>query len=303
MKIGRIKLHSYAKINLGLHILGKRIDGYHEIRTLYQTIFLHDNIEISVRSGGGLEFDCNLVKLRGKNNLVVRAIQAVRSRTGVKTGLSVQLYKQIPMGSGLGGGSSNAAITIMGLDYLLKLKMSRQEWFEIGEELGADVPFFFLGGRAVGLGRGSEVYSLQDHLPTHVLIVVSRCPMSTVEAYRQASLRLTSQINKSKIPAFCPAVIDSIESGKELENHFEAVVFKNQPSLRQIKKKLLGCGATRAGLTGSGSAIVGFFENKRDLKRAQMTLKNRDIKLITTRTTTRKQYQNSLVECFQPAIK
>jgi len=303
MKSGRIKLHSFAKINLGLHILGKRTDGYHEIRTVYQTIMLHDNLEISMRSGNGLEFNCNLVELRDENNLVVRAIEAVRNRTGVKTGLSVQLQKQIPTGSGLGGGSSNAAITIMALDYLLKLKMSRQEWFEIGEELGADVPFFFLGGRAIGLGTGSEVYSLQDHLPSHLLIVISAFPIATVDAYRQASLRLTSQDNKSKIPAFCPAVIDNIESGKELENHFESVVFKNQPSLKQIKKRLLQCGATKAGLTGSGSAIVGFFDSKRDLKQAQVALKNRDIQLITTRTTTRKQYQDSLVQCFQQATK
>ena len=299
MKSGRIKLHSFAKINLGLHILGKRTDGYHEIRTVYQTIMLHDNLEISMRSGNGLEFNCNLVELRDENNLVVRAIEAVRNRTGVKTGLSVQLQKQIPTGSGLGGGSSNAAITIMALDYLLKLKMSRQEWFEIGEELGADVPFFFLGGRAIGLGTGSEVYSLQDHLPSHLLIVISAFPIATVDAYRQASLRLTSQDNKSKIPAFCPAVIDNIESGKELENHFESVVFKNQPSLKQIKKRLLQCGATKAGLTGSGSAIVGFFDSKRDLKQAQMALRHKDIQLITTRTITRKQYQDSLVQCFQ----
>ena len=299
MKFDRIKLHSFAKINMGLHIIGKRTDGYHEIRTLYQTIMLHDNLEISIRAGNGLEFNCNLGELRDENNLVVRAIEAVRNRTGVKTGLSVQLQKQIPTGSGLGGGSSNAAITIMALDYLLKLKMSRQEWFEIGEELGADVPFFFLGGRAIGIGTGSEVYSLQDHLPSHLLIVISAFPIATVDAYRQASLRLTSQDNKSKIPAFCPAVIDNIESGKELENHFESVVFNNQPSLKQIKKRLLQCGATKAGLTGSGSAIVGFFDSKRDLKQAQVALRNRDIQLITTRTTTRKQYQDSLVQCFQ----
>ena len=299
MKFDRIKLHSFAKINMGLHIIGKRTDGYHEIRTLYQTIMLHDNLEISIRAGNGLEFNCNLGELRDENNLVVRAIKAIRNRTGVKTGLSVQLQKKIPMGSGLGGGSSNAAITIMALDYLLKLKMSKQEWFEIGEELGADVPFFFLGGRAIGLGRGSEVYSLQDHLPSHLLIVISAFPMATVEAYRQASLRLTSQDNKSKIPAFCPAVIDNIESGKDLENHFESVVFKNQPSLKQIKKRLLQYGATKAGLTGSGSAIVGFFDSKRDLKQAQMALRHKDIQLITTRTTTRKQYQDSLVQCFQ----
>ena len=299
MKFGLIKLHSFAKINLGLHIVGKRTDGYHEIRTLYQTIMLHDNLEISIKAGSGLEFNCNLVELRDENNLVVRAIEAVRNRKGVKTGFSVQLQKQIPMGSGLGGGSSNAAVTIMALDYLLNLKMSKQEWFEIGEELGADVPFFFLGGRAIGLGRGSEVYSLQDHLPSYLLIVISAFPIATVEAYRQASLRLTSQDNKSKIPAFCPAVIDNIESGKDLENHFESVVFKNHPSLKQIKKRLLQNGATKAGLTGSGSAIVGFFDSKRDLRQAPMALRNKDIQLITTRTTTRKQYQDSLVQCFQ----
>ena len=296
MRSGRIRLRSYAKVNLGLHILGKRPDGYHEIRTLFQAIELHDTLEIWTTERQGLEFESNLAGLNSRDNLVVRAIEAVRRHAGVSRGLAARLEKRIPLGAGLGGGSSNAAVTVMGLARLFKMKMSNRDWFEIGGRLGSDVPFFFLGGRAVGIGRGSEVYPLEDAPPSHVLIVVPARPMATVEAFRKASLRLTSQVNESKIPVFCPAFLDALEAGDGLDNHFEQVVFEAQPDLKRLKERLLQCGSRRACLTGSGSALVGLFEEKGALTQAQAALQAGDVRLIATRTLTRDQYQNSLVE-------
>lgn len=302
MKLERIKLRSYAKVNLGLHILGRREDGYHEIRTLFQTVGLHDTLEIRLTQGQGLSFKCNWDELSASNNLVVRAMKAVRSHAGLERGMEVRLEKRIPMGSGLGGGSGNAAVAVMGLDRLLGLGMSRRDLFEIGGALGSDVPFFFLGGRALGVGRGSEVYPLEDDTPCHVLIVIPTQPMPTSEAYRRASLRLTSPVNKSKIPLFCPAFLDTLESGDGLENHFETVVFRDQPDLKNLKLSLLQWGARKAGLTGSGSALVGLFDEKGALTRAQTALRDGNVRLLATRTLTRDQYRNSLVECLQRAI-
>jgi len=302
MKTERIKLRCYAKVNLGLHILGKREDGYHEIRTLFQTIGLHDTLEIRLTQGRGVSLQCNWDELNRGDNLVVRALEAVCRHAGLERGLEARLKKRIPLGAGLGGGSSNAAAAVMGLDRLLGLRMSRQDWFEIGGALGSDVPFFFVGGRALGVGRGSEVYPLVDAAPSHVLIVVPRQPMATADAYRRVSLRLTTPVNKSKIPLFCPAFLDTLESGEGLENHFETVVFRDQPDLKRLKQRLLQWGARKAGLTGSGSALVGLFDEKGALTQTHAALRAGDVRLLTTRTLTRDQYRHSLVECLPRAI-
>ena len=302
MRPEQIKLRSFAKVNLGLHILGAREDGFHEIRTLFQTIGLHDTLEIRLTQGQGVSCQCNWAELNSADNLVVRAMEAVCRHAGLKGGVEARLEKRIPLGAGLGGGSSNAAAAVMGLDRLLGLQMSRRDWFEIGGRLGSDVPFFFLGGRALGVGRGSEVYPLEDEPPCHVLIVVPSRPMPTAEAYRRASLRLTSPVNKSKIPLFCPTFLDALESGEGLGNHFEMVVFRDQPGLKRLKQRLLQSGAKRAGLTGSGSALVGFFDEEGALTQAQATLRDGNVRLLATRTLNRDQYRHSLVECLQQAI-
>ena len=236
MKPARIKLRSYAKVNLGLHIPGEtRGRFFTKYGPFFQTIGLHDTLEIGFTQGRGVSFRCNWAELSSDDNLVVRAMEAVCRHAGLERGLEARLEKRIPQGAGLGGGSSNAAAAVMGLDRLLGLRMSRRDWFEIGGALGSDVPFFFLGGRALGVGRGSEVYPLEDAAPCHVLIVLPPRPMPTAEAYRRASLQLTTPVNKSKIPLFCPAFLDALESGGGLENHFETVVFRDQPDLKRAE--------------------------------------------------------------------
>ena len=137
MRPEQIKLRSFAKVNLGLHILGAREDGFHEIRTLFQTIGLHDTLEIRLTQGQGVSCQCNWAELNSADNLVVRAMEAVCRHAGLKGGVEARLEKRIPLGAGLGGGSSNAAAAVMGLDRLLGLQMSRRDWFEIGGRLGS----------------------------------------------------------------------------------------------------------------------------------------------------------------------
>jgi 4-diphosphocytidyl-2-C-methyl-D-erythritol kinase len=292
----RIVLRSYAKINLGLELLGKRPDGYHEIRTVLQTIGLHDRLTIERTKRRGIRFRSNSNQLDPRDNLVVRAAQLFQKKNQTQDGLRIRLDKQIPPGSGMGGGSSNAAITLLGLSKIYGLSPSSRDLFDWTAQLGSDVSFFIIGGRALGIGRGSEVYPLGDGPQKHVLLAVSRRRVSTADAYKRLSLRLTKQVPVSIIPVFCSGYLDSLNGGRGQENDFERVFFEDFPRLRELKENWYECGAETAGLTGSGSALFGVFTRKKALLKAVATAKQKELRLIQTRTLSRLQYQNGIVE-------
>src|SRR5581483_3087190 len=177
-----MRVRSYAKINWILEVFGSRPDGYHELRTILQTIDLFDTLTFSSLPTGEIEIECDNpdVPLDG-TNLISRAIQLVAGRTGCKKGVKVSIYKQIPIGAGLGG-SSNAAATIMAMEKLWDIPLEPQDLFEIGTSSGADVPFFFFGGTAAGVGRGNEIYPLEDVDSRHLLLVNPRISVPTREA-------------------------------------------------------------------------------------------------------------------------
>jgi 4-diphosphocytidyl-2-C-methyl-D-erythritol kinase len=296
VKFKRIVLRSYAKINLGLHILGRREDGYHEVRTIFQSIGLHDRLEIEVIRKRTIELEGDCDQVRPTQNLVVKAIKLLCQYIHVSQGFYVHLEKKIPLGAGLGGGSSNAATALLGITQLLGLNLSNQDLFEIGGVLGSDVPFFFVGGRALGVGRGSEVYPLEDQPAKYLLLLVPPYPVSTVKAYARLSLPLTKKMNKSMIPVFCPGYMDSLCMGNAVENDFERVVFDDFPELKQLKTRLLNRGADTAALTGSGSTLFALFKSKGDLLKARDGIKAKGTQLIPTRTLSRTQYKNCIVE-------
>jgi len=295
----RISLRSYAKINIGLHILGRREDGYHEIRTIFQTVNLYDRLEIALIRGQEIEFTSDDRGLDPRHNLVVRAILSLSRLKKLDKGYRVHLEKRIPVGAGLGGGSSNAAAAIHGIRRLLNLNLSHKELFEIGGSLGSDVPFFFVGGTALGVGRGAEVYPLEDQPEKYLLLVVPTYAISTVDAYARVTLPLTKKSKKSMIPVFCPGYLDSLDRRNFVGNDFEKVAFRDFPKLRGIKKNLLETGAFAAGLTGSGSALFGLFNSKRELLKARRAIESKQFRVIPTKTLSRKQYWNCLVESLQ----
>ncbi|MGH9805098.1 MAG: 4-(cytidine 5'-diphospho)-2-C-methyl-D-erythritol kinase, partial [Candidatus Acidiferrales bacterium] len=188
-----LTLPAFAKINLTLELLGRRPDGYTEIRTVYQTVALHDRLRmrlvsagagIAVRvSGGGAP--------AGRANIVHRALARACRALGLRRGVEVELEKNIPAASGLGGGSSDAAAAIVGLLRLAGERLPAAELARLAAETGADVPYFFLGGRALGVGRGEEVYALEDAAPEWVVLVTPAVVISTRQAYRWAATRLT----------------------------------------------------------------------------------------------------------------
>ena len=293
MKRQQIIVRSYAKVNFGLQVLGKREDGFHEIRTILQSVDLHDRIVLDRRREPGIEFASNSTDLHPRRNLVCDAIRLFFRKLKIRGGIKVYLDKRIPIGAGLGGGSSNAAATLRGLSILCQRPQPIGQMLEWGGELGSDVPFFLLGGKCLGVGTGAEVYPLEDSPKQYILLVVPSFPVSTAGAYSRLSLKLTKKGSLGKISAFCSGYLNSLGGALALGNDFESVVFSDFPQLKKIKQLLIQSGARGAGLSGSGSALFGVFGSPKELFMARSAMKAEDIRLIETRTVNRVEFLKS----------
>ncbi len=269
-----VRILAFAKINLRLEILGKRADGFHELRTIFQTISLHDELRLrgSRRPGITLSIKGNppLSAEPVEKNLVYRAVQALRRELRIGGGVEIELKKTIPAGRGLGGGSSDAAAALLGYLRLTKKKLAGARLMEIAASLGADVPFFLFGGRALGVNKGDEIYPLPDIPKLHLLVVSPRdIHVPTPDAYRWLKakpLALTNPAGTSKLFQFCALCWSAQGSG--LSNDFERPVFRRHPRLDGIKRELLQRGAAEASLAGSGSAVFGVFPSPAMARRA-----------------------------------
>ncbi|HET9402737.1 MAG TPA: 4-(cytidine 5'-diphospho)-2-C-methyl-D-erythritol kinase [Candidatus Acidoferrales bacterium] len=276
-----IRVPAFAKINLQLRILGKRPDGYHELRTIFQSISLHDELELELTRSGAIELsvegDESLAAESSQDNLVYRALDAARRELNLKAGVRARLKKVTPVGRGLGGGSSDAAAALMGLQRLAKREIPTARLIEIGASLGADVPFFLFGGTAVGVGRGDEIYPLPDAQKFTVLIVSPRdIAVRTADAYcwlnaqpLGAPAKLTNPGTTPKLPPLCALCWSPQEI--TFSNDFEKAVFPRHPRLAEIKRELLQRGAAEASLAGSGSAVFGRFQNPAQARRTART--------------------------------
>jgi 4-diphosphocytidyl-2-C-methyl-D-erythritol kinase len=286
-----IRLRAFAKVNLGLKLVAKRADGYHEIRTVYQTIALHDRLELSLDPAQeGISFSCDHPQMPlGEKNLVYRACDLWRDATGFRGGISARLEKFIPVGSGLGGGSSDAAATLEGLERLSGRKMPLHQRFSLAAQLGSDVPLFLLGGRVLGCGRGEEIYPLPDLPSRKCLVIFPGFPVSTAEAYREAGLRLTSSPRDRNINGVGAWPQFPLLSWGPAE-----VVFARWPELAQLKQQLIRAGAEVASMTGSGSALFALFESARPLLRVSKLIPKGWLQ-FPSRTLTRASYRRLLV--------
>lgn len=260
-----LHLESFAKINLGIEILGKRHDGYHEIRTLFQTVDLFDLLTF-----------CSLprdtVILRGddrtipwdSSNLIHKAASLLKSRYAIEAGAEIHVTKNIPPGKGLGGGSSNAAVTLLALNELWRLGLEKKTLRKLGALLGADVPFFFEGGLCLGRGKGEDL-TLQKDLDSYACVIaLPSLLISTASVYERLPASLTSRHKDSKIIKF----LDSRDLGL-LENDLEETVFRTYPQIEAIKNLIQEQGSELTLMSGSGSAVFGLF---RDRKKAERTL-------------------------------
>ena len=294
-----LRVRAFAKVNLGLKIVGKRPDGYHEIRTVFQAVALHDRLEISLsRRRGGVVVECDAPTLPGgRNNLVYRACELWRRAREFRGGIRVQLEKRIPAGAGLGGASSDAAATLLGLERLTGDRAEPAERFRLAARLGSDVPFFLWGGRALGIGRGEEVYPLPDLPRRHCLVVFPGFGVSTAEAYREAGRGANRRLTKSR-PGSTMNFLGvrppfPLASGEPAENDFERVVFARWPELARLKRQLIRAGAETASLTGSGSAVFALFDSAQQLLGATQFVPV-GWQTVRTRTLRRREYQRLL---------
>jgi 4-diphosphocytidyl-2-C-methyl-D-erythritol kinase len=260
----RVRLRSLAKINLDLRVLHKRPDGFHELRTIFQTISLADTIDIEYQRGRTkIELKSN-INIPG--NLIIKAADVVLDALNAKGQWQIALTKRIPMGGGLGGGSSNAAAVLLAVPSLLKKKLPFEKLLEMAAELGSDVPFFLMGGAAVGLGRGTELYPLPDVPASPGLLITPEIHSSTPLAYAALKRPALDEASRSILNKFQAVALASQSpiANRQLPsvNDFETVVFHQHPQLESIKGKLLKLGAWRAMMTGSGSALFGLFPNR-----------------------------------------
>jgi len=289
---------SRAKINLYLKVLYPRPDGYHELRTVFQSIGLADTIELSSRQDRNINLHCDHPDVpHDERNLCVQAARLLCQDTGYRTGVDIFLTKKIPVQGGLGGGSSNAASVLAGLCRLWDLHVSTQELMEMGSILGADVPFFLLGGTAVGIGKGDEVFSLPDLPPTHILLVCPHISVNTAWAYSKVNFILTRTGYDNKIPTSFRGLSSGEVFLQQGENDFEVAVFPEFPLLKESKDKLLEAGAQRAMLCGSGSTVFGLFDSETSCRKAHEFLMNTSVSgsIFSTRFIPREEYQKDLL--------
>jgi 4-diphosphocytidyl-2-C-methyl-D-erythritol kinase len=301
-----ISLPSFAKINWSLQILGKRSDGYHEVRTILQTISLHDDLHFEVSGDGAVALSCDQQDIpTDDRNLIILAAYALKDRYQVDSGARVRLEKRIPPRGGLGGGSSNAAITLLALAQLWQVPATLPVLLELAATLGADVPFFVLGGWALGTGTGATVSPIADPHgdPQHLIIVTPSASVSTADAYSAlSSTALTTMVTD---PILSSSRQEAI-SGKsipwppyaELENDFESVIFDIEPEIRRAKESLLQAGAFRALLAGSGSSVFGIFADKKAQQRAIDEIRSEPgWRIFPCVTLSRNEYLSALDSC------
>jgi 4-diphosphocytidyl-2-C-methyl-D-erythritol kinase len=256
-----LRIRSFAKVNLALAVLGKRSDGFHEIRTVFQSIDLHDELEF--HPSARLELHCeNLPSVSREENTVWRAATALARAAAPPAGAGIVLKKRIPPGSGLGAGSSNAAAALLGLCRFWRLDVPSAELRSIAAALGSDVPFFLQGGTALGVGRGEETYSLPEIRPAHLVVVCPGIHIATAAAYQSLSLLLTSPRSPNKIQGFCSRLADDAACPAEIFNDFETSILPAYPAVREAKDFLVHRGATATLLSGSGSSVFGFFSDE-----------------------------------------
>ena len=320
-----IAVRSFAKINLGLKIGPLRADGFHELRTIYQTLALHDVVRVDVQSGSGIEIRCNdpRVPLDESNTchkIAERVLKAAKARGKV----TIQIDKQLPVQGGLGAASSNAIATMLGLECELDTKLPAEDKLRVAAEVGSDLPLFLIGGTVLGVGRGEEVYPLQDLPALHLVVVTPSIGVSTPAAFahwdelvaREAELTgagVTGTMNKfgqavfawlseSVHPQAGPAsgvpamggdraetpLLDLVRAG--IENDFERVVFPEYPDLREARSVLEREGARYASLSGSGSTVYGVFASGEEAQAAATRMRASGHAAVVTTTLTRSEY-------------
>lgn len=290
----QLTLPSFAKINWTLEILGKRSDGYHELRTLLQTISVADELTFELLDQG-IEVVCDHPDVPcDETNLVHRAARLFADFTGINKGIRITINKRIPTAAGLGGGSGNAAVTFIALQKLWQKELEPRDLFSLAAKLGADVPFFFVGGTCLGVGRGDEIYPLADIETNNLLLVNAGILVPTREVYGALPPELTNPRAITKMPTSFEAAYAAVTTQNEqirLHNDLESPVLARHGLLGEIKDRLKQAGASGVLMSGSGSTIFAIFDSSEARNDAQSELSQNGWWCAPARTLGRDEYQ------------
>ncbi len=325
-------IRSFGKINIGLAIGAKRKDGFHDLRTVYQTIALSDVLKVDVGRGAGIEVRCKDPRVPSdESNTCYRVADRVLRAAGERGKVVITIDKKLPVQGGMGAASSNAVATLLAMQRELKKELPPEDQLRICEEVGSDLPLFLVGGTVLGIGRGEQVFPLEDLPELHCVIVTPQLAVSTPKAFadwdklaetdgERPRDKLTDPVNSDKLKLFSHTVyawltrgytssgvpaksgdraeaplLDLVRTG--IENDFERVVFPKHPELRDIKRSLYGQSgnsARYASLSGSGSTLYGLFDSKVMAEEAAERISATGHAAQVTTTLTRKEYWKQL---------
>jgi 4-diphosphocytidyl-2-C-methyl-D-erythritol kinase len=310
-----VTVRSFAKINLGLRIGAAREDGFHELLTVYQTIGLHDVIRVSAGRGSGIEIRCADLRVpEDESNTCYRVVEKALRALNAKGRVVIDIEKRLPVQGGLGGASANAVAALLGLERALKKSLAAEERLRIAMEVGSDLPLFLVGGTALGVGRGEQVYPLEDLPATACVVVTPEVGVSTPKAFAEWDRQLTVAMPSDRIVKLGRGLsawlserysgapfrrgqaenplLELVRAG--IKNDFEQVVFPEYPELSEGKRALERAGAKYASLSGSGSTLYGLFASKEAARMAAARLRKQGWAARATVTLTRRQYWKRL---------
>jgi 4-diphosphocytidyl-2-C-methyl-D-erythritol kinase len=327
-------VRSFAKINIGLCIGGRRPDGFHELRTLYQTIALHDRVIVTLSKGAGIEVHCATPGVPlDKSNTCWRMVERAMALLATPGRVRIEIDKHLPVQGGLGGASSNAVAALLALERELKRELPWPDKFRLAAQVGSDLPVFLIGGTVLGVGRGEEVYPLPELPAMSCVLATPDIAVSTPQAFSdwdraQEQGKLTDCAPSDKINLFCSAIFSGLNgllsrpcevAGRHssgvpanegrgraetqlldlvrtgIANDFEKVVFPQHPELAKVKTILQDEGALYPSLSGSGSTVYGLFASREAAQKAVVRLEAQRTRAHMTTTVSRKQYWEQLL--------
>jgi 4-diphosphocytidyl-2-C-methyl-D-erythritol kinase len=268
-----MRLRSYAKINLTLDIIGRRDDGYHDLESIFQQVNIYDDITIIPRDDGAIHVTADRGEITGSDNICFTAARMMMEHTGLKQGVFIDIRKRIPMGAGLGGGSSNAAAVLKGMNHLFRLGLGQEDLARLGEKIGMDVPFHLKGGTCIGRGRGEIIEQIEPMPKRYLVIVYPGFSISTKEAYGTLSY---GEIGKARSTAAFMREYDP----RYLHNDFEYSIIRRHPEIAAIKNVLGDCSL----LSGSGSCVFGIYPGRDEAERGHARLREKYESVYLTET-------------------
>lgn len=325
-----ISVRSFAKINIGLKIGALREDRFHELRTIYQTLALADVVHVEVAHGVGIEIACKDSRVPDdESNTCYRTAEKVLRALKTRSKVRITIEKHLPVQGGLGGASSNAVATMLGIEKALGRKLPPGERLRVATEIGSDVPLFLIGGTVLGIGHGEQVYALEDLPSFHCVVATPAVGVSTPQAFADWDDKLSSVsgLSRSKLtgstrsdkmstlshlvfewfsgsnysPTGVPSrgwdraealLLDLVRTG--IENDFESVVFPRYPAIREVKRALERSGSSYVSLSGSGSAVYGLFNDRNAAAKAAQSLNEKGVSAQATVTLTRAKYWKAI---------